>query len=98
MLPPARPLLFVLLKEPRDQMPFLMPILLIFSPTKEALQGKKAYPGNSEAYGLRGRPDCCWFFCYVLSVKNLQEMVFHKLIKEINTITKAEWEVRTIYY
>ena len=31
-----------------------MPILLIFSPTKEALQGKKAYPGNSEAYGLRG--------------------------------------------
>ena len=37
-------------------------------------------------------------FCYVLSLKNLQEMVFHKLIKEINTLTKAEWEVRTIYY
>ena len=27
-------------------------------------------------------------FCYVLSLKNLQEMVFHKLIKEINIQTK----------
>lgn len=78
-------------------MPFLMPVLLMFSPTKEALRGKKAYPGNSEAYGppvggaLR-------FFCYVLSLKNLQEIVFHKLIKEINTQTKTEWGVRTIYY
>lgn len=38
------------------------------------------------------------FFCCVLSLKNLQEIVFHKLIQEINTQTKAEWEVGTIYY
>lgn len=55
----------------------------MFSPTEKALQGKNAYPGNSEAYGVRGRPDCCRFFCYVLSFQDLQETVFHKLIKEV---------------
>ena len=68
-------------------MPCLTPILLMFSPTKKALQGKKAYPGNSEAYGVRGRPDCCRFF--VLSFQDLQETVFHKLIKEVNYANKS---------
>lgn len=36
-------------------------------------------------------------FCYVLSFKDLQEMVFHKLMKLIMQ-TKAGWETQTTHF